>query len=92
MLTVDAPVGLGLIFDLFVFVTFNEILRDDMAELAWMKRSSPLRRVLMLELERLVEHFPYAWRTYWTAVDVGAGVVTEVLAANLAVPEGSHIE
>jgi hypothetical protein len=34
----------------------------------------------VLELECLVEHFSYAWRTHRTAVDVSAGVVTKVLA------------
>lgn len=91
MLTVDAPVWLSLILDLFAFVGLDEVFRDDVVELAWMKRSSPFWRVLMLELECLVEHFPYAWRTDWAAFNVGAGIIAEVLAAYLAVPKWSHL-
>jgi hypothetical protein len=92
VLTVDASVGLSPILDLFAFISFDEVFRDDVVELAWMKRSSPFGWILMLELECLVEHFPHAWRTDWAAFNVGAGVVAEVLAAYLAVPQRSHFE
>jgi hypothetical protein len=75
-----------------MLVDLDEVLGDDMAELAWMKRSSPLRRIVMLELECLIEHFPYTWRANWAAFNVGAGVVAKVFATHLTVPQGSHLE
>lgn len=92
VLTVNAPARLSLIFVLFVLVGIDVVFRNDVVEFAWMKRDSPLRWILMLELECLVEHLPYAWRTDRAAVDVCAGIIVEVLAAYLAVPQGSHLE
>lgn len=91
VLTVDASARLGLILDLFVLVGIDVVFRYDVVELAWMKRDAPLGWILMLELERLVEHFPYAWRTDWAAIDIGAGIVVEIFAAYLTVPQGSHL-
>ena len=86
VLTIDTPAGLSFVLGFLVFVDLYEVLRDDVIELAWVKRSPPLGRILMLELECLVEHFPYAWRTDRAAFNADAGIVVEVLAAYLTAP------
>jgi hypothetical protein len=92
VLTVYASAGLGFILDLFVLIGLNEVFRDDVTELARMKKCTPFGRIVVLKLECLVEHFPYACRTDWATFDVGASVVAEVHTTYLAVPKGSHRE
>ena len=57
-----------------------------MAEIDWVKGTCPLRRVVVLELEGLVEHLPYAFGADEIAVDVDACVVAEALATAFAAP------
>jgi hypothetical protein len=92
VLTVDAPAGLSLVLDFLVLVALDVSLREDVAELARVKRARPVRRIFVLELESFVEHRPYASRAYWAALDVDAGVVVEILATALAVPAWSHLD
>jgi hypothetical protein len=56
------------------------------AEIGWVKGTCPLRRVVVLELEGLVEHLPYAFDADEIAVDVDACVVAEALATAFAAP------
>jgi hypothetical protein len=92
VLTVYAFVGWSVVLDLLILVVCDVIRREDVTELAWVKRFCPLRRVVVLELEGLVEHFPYARNADGVAVDLDAGVVAEALATAVACPYGSHCD
>lgn len=90
MLTVYAPAGLSLVLDFLVLVALDVVNWENVAELARVKRAGPAGWIFVLESEGFVEHFSYAGRADWTAVNVCAGVIAEVLATYLAVPKWRH--
>jgi hypothetical protein len=90
VLTVDAPARLSLVLDFLVLVALDVGFREDVAELARVKRAGPVGRIFVLEPESFVEHRSYACRAYRAALNLDAGVVVEVLATTLAVPAWSH--
>lgn len=92
VLTVHAFVGRRVVLDLLVLVLADVTCREDVTELAWVKGTCPLRRVVVLEFEGLVEHLSYASNAHGTAIYVDAGVVAKALAATVAAPYGSHRE